>query len=148
MTIRDSIFLQASQSEAFALITDIEKRSQFIPELEEILYPEGKELKAGMNYIEVSSIGGRKIKTRYEVIGLEQDKYIAVRTIEAIFPIQVILLITSQGEKVMLSIELKAEFIGFYKLVAPVITVIIRERTKKILQNIKSVLENPSPNPN
>lgn len=95
----------------------------------------------GMQYIEVASIAGRRIETEYQVIDLRENKYIAVNTIQAIFPIQVILLLTPDGEEVLLTIDLKAKLNGIYKVASPLIKIIIADRTRNILKNIKRVLQ-------
>ena len=94
-----------------------------------------------MQYIEVASIAGRRIETEYQVIDLRENKYIAVNTIQAIFPIQVILLLTPDGEEVLLTIDLKAKLNGIYKVASPLIKIIIADRTRNILKNIKRVLQ-------
>lgn len=141
IAIRENIKIASAVEDVFDFITDISRRKEFIPELEDVIFPEGPQMSVGMKYIEVASIAGRRIETEYQVIDLRENKYIAVNTIKAIFPIQVILLLTPDGEEVLLTIDLKAELNGIYKVASPLIKIIIADRTRNILKNIKRVLQ-------
>lgn len=119
----------------------MDNRKDYIPALESIEFPDGRALRVGFRYVEVARIAGRSVRTTYEVTALEEDREMAVRSVDGLFPIAVRLLLLEKEGLSRLTIMLTASLSGVYRLASPVIRPIIEQQAREILENVKANLE-------
>jgi hypothetical protein len=86
-------------------------------------------------------VAGQNLKTTYQIVALEPEKRMRVKTIQSVFPIEAELTLTALEEGTRLGITLDFQLTGFYRFAAPFIGGIIQQQSKAILANLKSILE-------
>ena len=141
MLVQEEKLIRADRSKIFDYLNDVSNRTTYIPLLEEIILHEEGPIQLGSRYTEVATIGGRNLKTTYQVIELVKPLKIGVKTVKSVFPIQVELMLVEVEECTLLVIELDFTLKGIYKLGAPIVQGIVRQQARDILNNLKEILE-------
>lgn len=141
MDLQERIAIAADAKTVFAYLNEVEKRTAYIPMLDEIILLDSPPIRLGSRYIEVATIAGQDLKTTYQVIEWEENRKIKVKTIKSIFPIVAEMVL--EEESAQTSVQLRLSFIlkGIYRLAAPIVRGIVQQQAKDILQKLKQNIE-------
>ena len=141
MDLQERIAIAADAKTVFAYLNEVEKRTEYIPMLDEIILVDPPPIRLGSRYIEVATIAGRDLKTTYQVIEWEENRKVKVKTIKSIFPIVAEMVLVEEGNQT--SVQLRLSFIlkGIYRLAAPIVRGIVQQQAKDILLKLKRNIE-------
>lgn len=141
MTVQEEQNISAERAQVFAYLSDVTKRTEYIPMLEELLLLDDAPIRVGSRYIEVATIAGQELRTTYQVIELQAPERIKVKTIKSVFPIEVRLSLEALGDTTLLSMELEFKLKGVYKLASPLVKGIVQQQARDILHRLKAIFE-------
>ena len=141
MKIQEAQIIPVEQNQLFAYLSDVSKRINYIPMLEDLILLDEPPIKLGSRYIEVANIAGRQLKTTYQVVELQAPERIKVKTIKSVFPIEASLQLEERSGATLLTLELNFSLSGIYKLGAPVVRGIVQQQAKDILGRLKDIFE-------
>ena len=141
MIIREEININSDPESIFNYLIDLDNRKDYIPALEEVILLDPLPIKKGSRYIEVAKIGGRRLKTTYQITEFIRNELIAARTLESVFPIQVALLLVSEGKDTTLKIRLELTLKGIYQLASGIVQAIVSQQARGILRKVKRNIE-------
>jgi ribosome-associated toxin RatA of RatAB toxin-antitoxin module len=141
MNIQEAQIIPVDQDQLFAYLSDVSKRIDYIPMLEDLILLDEPPIKLGSRYIEVANIAGRQLKTTYQVVELQAPERIKVKTIKSVFPIEASLQLEEQSGATLLTLELNFSLSGIYKLGAPVVRGIVQQQAKDILGRLEVIFK-------
>lgn len=142
MIISESILINTSSRVIWKYLLDIKNRKDYIPALEEVIMLTPLPIRLGSQYIEVAEIGGRRLKTTYEIKELEPYKYAMAQTIDSIFPIKAETLLTDMNNgQTELRIDLDFKLKGIFKMASGIVGGIVRTQARGILKKVKGNIE-------
>ncbi|MBX2874834.1 MAG: SRPBCC family protein [Saprospiraceae bacterium] len=144
MDLQEQIAIKASRNRVFTYLNQVEKRSEYIPMLDEVILLDPPPIRLGSRYIEVATIAGRDLKTTYQVIEWEQDQRVKVKTIKSIFPIAAAMELIEQGGYTIVKLQLSFTLKGIYRLGAPIVRGIVQQQAVDILRKLKKNIEGES----
>ena len=142
MTIEESIHIRVSKEVLFDYLMDVKNRKDYIPALEEVIMIDPPPIRKGSKYIEVANIGGMRLETTYEVIRFQLNERITAKTQKSIFPIQADLSLEENKNGTLIMIQLDFKLAGPFRLASRIVSGIVRQQARGILDNIKHELEN------
>jgi carbon monoxide dehydrogenase subunit G len=142
MTIEESIHIRVSKEVLFDYLMDVKNRKDYIPALEEVIMIDPLPIRKGSKYIEVANIGGMRLETTYEVIRFQLNERITAKTQKSIFPIQADLSLEENENGTLIIIQLDFKLAGPFRLASRIVSGIVRQQARGILENIKHELEN------
>ncbi len=121
---------------------DLDNRKDYIPALEEVIMLTPLPIRLGSQYIEVAEIGGRRLRTTYEITEYEPYEYAMAQTIDSIFPIQAETLLTElSDEQTEVRIDLDFKLKGIFKMASGIVGGIVRTQARGILKQVKGNVE-------
>jgi ribosome-associated toxin RatA of RatAB toxin-antitoxin module len=141
MNIQEAQIIPVDQDQLFTYLSDVSKRIDYIPMLEDLILLDEPPIKLGSRYIEVANIAGRQLKTTYQVVELQAPERIKVKTIKSVFPIEASLQLEEQSGATLLTLELNFSLSGIYKLGAPVVRGIVQQQAKDILGRLEVIFK-------
>lgn len=141
MELQEDILIQAPVETVFAYLNQVDQRTNYIPMLSEVIMLDAPPIKVGSRYIEVATIAGQDLKTTYQVVAWEEDRYIKVKTIKSVFPIQAEMKLNPIDGGTHISLALSFTLKGMYRLAAPLIRGIVQQQANDILDRLKKILE-------
>lgn len=141
MNIQEAQIIPVDQDQLFAYLSDVSKRIDYIPMLEDLILLDEPPIKLGSRYIEVANIAGRQLKTTYQVVELQAPERIKVKTIKSVFPIEASLQLEERSGATLLTLELNFSLSGIYKLGAPVVRGIVQQQAKDILGRLEVIFK-------
>lgn len=141
MELQEDILIKASIEKVFAYLNEVDQRTNYIPMLSEVIMLDAPPIKVGSRYIEVATIAGQDLKTTYQVVAWEKDRYIKVKTIKSVFPIQAEMNLSPSGAGTRIELALSFTLKGMYRLAAPLIRGIVQQQASDILDRLKKILE-------
>jgi ribosome-associated toxin RatA of RatAB toxin-antitoxin module len=141
MNIQEAQIIPVDQDQLFAYLSDVSKRIDYIPMLEDLILLDEPPIKLGSRYIKVANIAGRQLKTTYQVVELQAPERIKVKTIKSVFPIEASLQLEEQSGATLLTLELNFSLSGIYKLGAPVVRGIVQQQAKDILGRLEVIFK-------
>ena len=141
MDLQEQIAIQASRDRVFSYLNQVEKRTEYIPMLDEVILLDPPPIRLGSRYIEVATIAGRDLKTTYQVIEWEQDRRVKVRTIKSIFPIAAEMDLSEDNGQTIVQLRLTFTLKGIYRLGAPIVRGIVQQQAEEILRKLKKNIE-------
>ncbi len=142
MIVSESIIIKAQSRMVWDYLMDIENRRDYIPALEEVIMLTPLPVTLGSKYIEVAEIGGRRLKTTYEIKEFELYEYAMAQTIDSIFPIKAETLLTDVNEgQTELRIDLDFKLKGIFKMASGIVGGIVRTQARGILKKVKANIE-------
>lgn len=141
LEVIENILVNAEQQSVFEFLMDPSSRKQIIPLLEDVVFLDEGDLDLGSRYIEISTIAGRRLETTYEVVGIEKYTYLAVATVESIFPIRVNMYLENKGPATKVEIRIQFTLKGIFAMGSGVVRQIVGQQTRNILTKIKSHFE-------
>jgi ribosome-associated toxin RatA of RatAB toxin-antitoxin module len=141
MNIQEAQIIPVDQDQLFTYLSDVSKRIDYIPMLEDLILLDEPPIKLGSRYIEVANIAGRQLKTTYQVVELQAPERIKVKTIKSVFPIEASLQLEERSGATLLTLELNFSLSGIYKLGAPVVRGIVQQQAKDILGRLEVIFK-------
>lgn len=141
MDLQEQIAIQASPTRVFAYLNQVEKRTEYIPMLEEVILLDAPPIRKGSRYIEVATIAGQNLKTTYEVVEWEKDRKVRVKTIKSIFPIEASMELSPHQHGTVVQLSLAFTLKGMYRLAAPLVRGVVQQQAVAILGKLKERLE-------
>ena len=141
MDIEESIIIKAPVESVFTYMLEVQNRVDYIPMLEKVEVLDPPPIKLGSRYVEVATIAGQDLRTTYQVIGFEENRFIQVKTTKSVFPIQVDLNLIPEGTQTAVLIQMKLGLSGVYRLAGKLIRGIVKQQAKDILQRLKENIE-------
>lgn len=141
MDLQEQIAIQASRDRVFSYLNQVEKRTEYIPMLDEVILLDPPPIRLGSRYIEVATIAGRDLKTTYQVIEWEQDRRVKVQTIKSIFPIAAEMDLSEDNGQTIVQLRLTFTLKGIYRLGAPIVRGIVQQQAEEILRKLKKNIE-------
>lgn len=141
MNVQENIEIKASPEVIFNYLLDVKNRKDFVPALDEVIVIDPLPLITGSRYIEVANIGGRKLETVYQITDIQQNHKMSAKTIKSIFPIQADLIIDSNRNSSLLTIQLNFKLSGIFQLASGIVRAIVKQQARGILEKLKSSLE-------
>lgn len=141
MDLQERIAIAADAKTVFAYLNEVERRTEYIPMLDEIILLDPPPIRLGSRYIEVATIAGRDLKTTYQVIEWEENRKVKVKTIKSIFPIVAEMGLSEEGGQTSVQLRLSIILKGIYRLAAPIVRGIVQQQAKDILQKLKQNIE-------
>ena len=141
MTAQQSIEIYAAAEVVFNYLLDVENRTGYVPDLEEVVLLDPLPIRPGSRYTEVGKIAGRRMETTYEVTVLQPNRQLSARTLQSVFPIQADLLLVENPGSCTLEIRLDFQLNGAFRLASGIIRGIVNQQAKDILRKVKMNLE-------
>lgn len=141
MDLQERITIKADPNRVFTYLNQVEKRTEYIPMLDEVILLDPPPIRLGSRYIEVATIAGRDLKTTYQVIEWEQDKRVKVQTIKSIFPIAAEMNLSESNGQTIVQLQLTFTLKGIYRLGAPIVRGIVQQQAEDILRKLKKNIE-------
>lgn len=141
MDLQERIAITADAKTVFAYLNEVEKRTEYIPMLDEVILLDPPPIRLGSRYVEVATIAGRDLKTTYQVIEWEENRKVKVKTIKSIFPIVAEMELQEEGGQTIVLLRLSFILKGIYRLAAPIVRGIVQQQAKDILQKLKQNIE-------
>ncbi|NET33783.1 MAG: hypothetical protein F6K19_17465 [Cyanothece sp. SIO1E1] len=141
MDLQERITIKADRNRVFTYLNQVEKRTEYIPMLDEVILLDPPPIQLGSRYIEVATIAGRDLKTTYQVIEWEQDKRVKVQTIKSIFPIAAEMNLSESNGQTIVQLQLTFTLRGIYRLGAPIVRGIVQQQAEDILRKLKKNIE-------
>ena len=128
-------------AEVFAFLSNFENNSQWEPSVLEAYQVSSGPMQVGTKLSEVRKFMGRRVASNYEVIAYEPDRIFAVQSVSG--PIQVKASYTFEpiegGTKITDTAEF--ELHGFFKLLAPLFSMMVRNQMTSNFRKIKEIFE-------
>lgn len=141
MDLQERITIKADRNRVFTYLNQVEKRTEYIPMLDEVILLDPPPIQLGSRYIEVATIAGRDLKTTYQVIEWEKDKRVKVQTIKSIFPIAAEMNLSESNGQTIVQLQLTFTLKGIYRLGAPIVRGIVQQQAEDILRKLKKNIE-------
>ena len=141
MQVTQSILIQAEPETVYHYLMDVERRSEIIPALDDIIFIDPLPLKEGSRYVEVSTIAGRPFKTTYQITRLIKGELIMAKTLKSVFPIESRLIMRKQNGSTLLKMILNFRLTGLFRLAAGIIKGIVSLQAIDILNRVKRNVE-------
>lgn len=142
MIVSERIVIASKHKAVWDYLMHLDNRKDYIPALEEVIMLTPLPIKLGTQYIEVAEIGGRRLKTTYEITEFEPYEYAMAQTIDSIFPIKAETLLTDMGRgQTELRIDLDFKLKGIFKMASGIVGGIVRTQAKGILKKVKDNVE-------
>lgn len=141
MDLQERITIKADRNRVFTYLNQVEKRTEYIPMLDEVILLDPPPIQIGSRYIEVATIAGRDLKTTYQVIEWEKDKRVKVQTIKSIFPIAAEMNLSENNGQTIVQLQLTFTLKGIYRLGAPIVRGIVQQQAVDILRKLKKNIE-------
>lgn len=141
MDLQERIAITAVAKTVFAYLNEVEKRTEYIPMLDEVILLDPPPIRLGSRYVEVATIAGRDLKTTYQVIEWEENRKVKVKTIKSIFPIVAEMELQEEGAQTIVLLRLSFILKGIYRLAAPIVRGIVQQQAKDILLKLKQNIE-------
>lgn len=142
MNVEQSIIINAAINDIFEYLLEVENRKDYVPALEEVVLLDPLPIRLGSRYIEVANIAGRRLETTYQVIAFEKNKLLSAKTLKSVFPIQADLFLLERNGACELKINLTFKLKGVFKLASGVVSGIVGQQARGILEKVKFNLEN------
>ena len=140
LNVQENNIIPAPIETVFTYLNEVSNRSNYIPLLEEVILLDEAPIRLGSRYIEVSTIAGQRLRTTYQVIELEKNKKISVKTIKSVFPIRVDISLRPADGGTQVSLQLDFQLKGVYRFTAPLIKGVVQQQAREILQRLKKAL--------
>ena len=141
MNLQEEIIIDSPIDQVFSYLNEPTNRPDYIPMLEEVILLDAPPIRLGSRYIEVSTIAGRKLKTTYQVVAMEKNEQIRVKTLKSVFPIQVEMKFQPRENLSAIQLIMDFELTGIYRLAAPLIRGIVQQQAQELLRRLKHILE-------
>lgn len=142
MIVSESIIIKTNHKVIWDYLMDLDNRKDYIPALEEVIMLTPLPIRLGSQYIEVAEIGGRRLRTTYEITEYEPYEYAMAQTIDSIFPIQAETLLTElSDEQTEVRIDLDFKLKGIFKMASGIVGGIVRTQARGILKQVKGNVE-------
>lgn len=141
MQIQEYINIQDTADSVFDYLIDVNNRSDYVPALEEVIMIDALPLREGSRYIEVATIGGRRLETTYQITFYQKNKRLSAKTLKSIFPIEVDLLLNEKDNTTLLLINMEFTLKGIFKVASGIVSGIVRSQAKGILRKVKRNIE-------
>jgi len=128
-------------AEVFAFLSNFENNSQWEPSVLEAHQISPEPMQVGTKLSEVRKFMGRQVASNYEVIEYEPNRKFAVQSVSG--PMQVKASYTFEptdsGTKIIDTAEFETR--GFFKLMAPLFGLMVKNQMKSNFSKIKEILE-------
>jgi len=141
LELQEDILIKAPIEKVFAYLNLVDQRTNYIPMLSEVIMLDEPPIQVGSRYIEVATIAGQDLKTTYQVVEWEENRYIKVKTIQSVFPIQAEMILNANGANTNIELALTFTLKGMYRLATPLIRGIVQQQASEILDRLKKILE-------
>ena len=141
MQIQEYINIDRPADVVFEYLIDVNNRSDYVPALEEVVMIDPLPLGEGTRYIEVATIGGRRLETTYQITAFQNNERLSAKTLKSIFPIQVDLLLNEKDNTTLLLINLNFTLKGIFKIASGIVSGIVRSQARGILTKVKKNIE-------
>ncbi|NRB48779.1 MAG: SRPBCC family protein [Saprospiraceae bacterium] len=141
MDLQERIAIKADRNRVFTYLNQVEKRTEYIPMLDEVILLDPPPIRLGSRYTEVATIAGRDLQTTYQVIEWEQDRKVKVKTIKSIFPIAAEMKLSDDNGETIVKLQLSFTLKGIYRLGAPIVRGIVQQQAVDILRKLKKNIE-------
>jgi len=128
-------------AEVFAFLSNFENNAQWEPSVLEAHQVSSEPMQVGTKLSEIRKFMGRQVASNYEVIGYETNRKFAVQSVSG--PIQVKASYTFEPTESGTKITDTAEFEihGFFKLMAPLFGMMVRNQMESNFRKIKEIFE-------
>ena len=101
-------------------------------------------LAVGSRYVQHAGFLGRDIRSLFEVVELEAGRRVTIDTIEGTFPITVTRTVTAAGDGCRISAEVRGDAGGLFRLMTPLLRVLVKRSVDGDYRRLKRLLENPA----
>jgi uncharacterized membrane protein len=124
-----------------AYVTDWQNDPSWIKALSEVRLLGEPPLRVGSQVLRVANFRGRRIEYVNEVVELDPGSRLAMRSVQAPFPMTVVYEFEEAGEATLVRIRAQGDATGFYRLAAPLLSRSVKRTIAADLKRLKSVLE-------
>jgi uncharacterized membrane protein len=129
------------RAEVAANVTDWQNDPTWIKALAAVRLLDEPPLRVGSRVLRVANFRGRRIEYVNEVVELEPGSRVAMRSVEAPFPMTVVYEFEEAGEATLMRIRAQGDAAGFYRVAAPVLSRAVKRALAGDLKRLKKVLE-------
>jgi len=139
--IENSVVINRPIEDVFAFTTDIEKRTQWMGELQESKKTSEGPLGVGTTFTSVVGFLGRRIETTMEVTEYEPNRKLGFKSTSGPIPSEVALTFESIEGGTKVTIALQGEVGGFFKVAEPIAARMFKRQRAADMNNLKDLLE-------
>jgi uncharacterized membrane protein len=114
---------------------------EWIGALSDVRLVTGEPFGVGSHVARVASFLGKRIEYVNEVVELEPDARLVMRSVKAPFPMTVVYEFEDAGEGTRMRIRTQGDASGFYRVAGPMLARAVRRGVERDLRRLKQVLE-------
>jgi uncharacterized protein YndB with AHSA1/START domain len=139
--IQHSVTINQPVEQVFAFITDTRNTTRWQPLISEARATLEGPAQIGTQVTEVRTFIGRKMEATYEIVELEPNKRIVLKSVGGPFPYKGTITFESLGNATKVTFDAETEVRGFFKLADGVIAGSMRKSLETNLSTAKQVVE-------
>ncbi len=139
--IEHSVSINQPVEQVFAFIRDTRNTARWHPSLSEARATLEGPAQIGTQVTEVRTFIGRKMESTFEIVELEPNKRIVMKSVSGPFPLKVTILFESLGKATRITLDGETEPRGFLKLADGMIAGMLQKELETDLSAAKHVVE-------
>ncbi|HXU70721.1 MAG TPA: SRPBCC family protein [Polyangia bacterium] len=145
--VLEEIVIDRPLAEVAAFAGNPDNATRWYVNIKSVEWKTAPPLAVGSQVAFVAEFLGRRIAYTYEIIALEPNAHLVMRTAEGPFPMETSYQWTAAGEaRTHMSLRNRGEPSGFSRLLAPFMARAMRRANRKDLQRLKALLEGAETN--
>ena len=139
--IQQTVTINRPIEHVFAFVRDTRNTTRWHPSLSEARATPDGPAQVGTQITEVRTFIGRKRESTFEIVELEPNRRIVMKSESGPFPLKVTMTFESLGNATRIALEADAEPKGFLKLADGMIAGIVKKELETDLSAAKQVVE-------
>lgn len=139
--VQHSVTIDQPVEQVFAFITDTRNTTRWQPLISEARATLEGPAQIGAQVTEVRTFIGRKMESTYEIVELEPNKRMVLKSVGGPFPYKGTITFESLGNATKVTFEAETETRGFFKLADGMIAGSMRKKWETNLSTAKQVVE-------
>ncbi|SRR6266516_2889378 len=139
--IKQSVTINQPVERVFSFVRDTRNTARWHPSLSEARATLEGPAQIRTQVTEVRTVVGRKMESNFEIVELEPNKRIVMKSVSGPFPLKVTILFESLGNATRITLDADTEPRGFLKLADGMIGGMLKKEMENDLSAAKHVVE-------
>jgi uncharacterized membrane protein len=139
--IQQSITINQPVEQVFAFMRDTRNTTRWHPTVSEAMATLDGPAQIGTRVTEVRTLIGRKMELTFEIVELESNKCIVMKSVSGPLPLKITITFESLGNATRITLDGLTEARGFLKLADGMIARMLKKEMKNDLSTAKHVVE-------